>query len=83
MGIQIYIAAKDMVKAGWKQVVEMDYYTNEDGDEEAYEVFGWEKDGVEIGSYCPLDFVADCNDWGSNKARFIGLGLFKLPHILS
>lgn len=83
MGIQIYIAAKDMIAAGWKQAVETDYFINEDGDEESFETYYWEKGGVEIGSYCALDFVADCNNWGSNKARFEKLGLFHLPHILS
>lgn len=83
MGIQIYIQGKDMVKAGWVQEIESEEYTDQDDVPQIFERALWVKDDHVLGSYCLLDFCADCNDWGSNKALFQSLGLFDIPHILS
>jgi hypothetical protein len=80
MGIQITIEGKDMVAAGWTEEIVLMHY---EGEPIVFEHSTWIKDDNFIGSYIPGCFCADCNDWGSNKALFIKLGLFDIPHILS
>ncbi len=87
MGIQIHIKSKDMLKAGWTEVTEVqDYYEYDaEGNEHPapYNLSVFTKGDVVLHSYFNGGFCADCNDWGSNKTLFKELGLFDIPHILS
>ena len=87
MGVQIVIEYDDMVKAGWTPFKEI-VHTCEYNFELGYDVpviveeYYWEKGTERVWSYTPPEwgFMWDCNSWGSNKPRFITLGLLDLPH---
>ncbi len=86
MGVQITIERNVLESAGWKCHVEDDYYedTDDDGNDISnnYPILVIEKEGMLFYSMFADCFCADCNEWGTNKARFLAAGLFDLEHCL-
>lgn len=87
MGVQISIEIADLIEAGWVTEIVEEIIPDVDDEgkeiEFAHKYLLIKKGQYTFGSYLADCFCADCNNWGSNKARFEQAGLFLIPHILS
>ena len=87
MGVQITIERNVLEAAGWKCSVVDNFYEECDDNGYCVDTVNYpelciEKEGLVFYSMFADCFCADCNEWGTNKARFIAAGLFELEHCL-
>lgn len=88
MGTQIHIKVQDLLNAGWTLSITEDVTYEWDDELEQEREVPWNYLTIQKGefifhSYFHNIFVADCNDWGSNKERLQKAGLLDIPHALS